>query len=77
LVESNSFNQYLSKKNNNKPKIMDSISPYGDQMLRTPNELLGFERNKIREQKIESFYLPWINKKLNTKGLSKVNSIDS
>jgi len=40
-------------------------------MLRTPDELLGFERNKIREQKIESFYLPWINKKLKHKRLVK------
>jgi hypothetical protein len=31
---------------------------YGYQLLRPPSELLGFERNKIREQKIKSLYFP-------------------
>ncbi len=31
---------------------------YGRQMLRPPNELLGFERNKIKEYKKKSIYSP-------------------
>ncbi len=40
---------------------------YGCQMLMPPGELLGFERNKIREQKIKSSYYPQISKKLKHK----------
>ncbi len=40
---------------------------YGCQMLKLPDELLGFERNKIEEQKIESFYSTQIRKKLKHK----------
>jgi hypothetical protein len=44
--------------NDNELEIMDSILWYGHQMLRPPNELLGFERNKIKEQKKKSPYSP-------------------
>ncbi len=40
---------------------------FGCQMLKPPNELLGFERNKIEEQKIKSSYPTWIRKKLKHK----------
>jgi hypothetical protein len=32
-------------------------------MLRPPNEILGFERNKIRAQKKKSPYSPLVSKK--------------
>ncbi len=38
-----------------------------EHMLRPLGALLGFERNKINEHKIKSYYSPWISKKLQHK----------
>jgi hypothetical protein len=40
-------------------------------LLRPLDELPGFESNKIGEQKIESYYYPWLCKKLKHKRLVK------
>jgi hypothetical protein len=50
---------------------MDPIYVHGHQMLRPLSKLPSFERNKIREEKIKSFFPPWINKKLKHKRLVK------
>jgi len=40
-------------------------------LLKPLKELPGFESNKIGEQKIESYYYPWLCKKLKHKRLVK------